>query len=162
LRYLPNTDHSLKGAARTAADTGKAFVDSVINGTPRPQYTWQVSNDGAFHVLSEAKPVSAKLWQASNPDARDFRLEAIGNAFEATLLPDRGGFSYVASVPQPARGFTAYFVELTYETPHGDLFTVTTNVRVTPDVLPFHAPPRLSERQDLRRNQPHQFAARGG
>jgi PhoPQ-activated pathogenicity-related protein len=140
LRYLPNTDHSLKGASRTAADTGKAFVDSVIDGTPRPRYAWQSAADGSLHVQSTGKPVFAKLWQALNPDARDFRLETIGNAFEASPLHDEGGYSYSAKVARPARGFAAYFIELTYAAPKGDLFTVTTEVRITPDVLPFRGP----------------------
>jgi PhoPQ-activated pathogenicity-related protein len=140
LRYVPNTDHSLKGAARTAAETGKAFVDSIINGNALPRYSWQMDGDGAINVQSETKPLSVKLWQALNPDARDFRLETIGNAFESTQLRDRGNSTYAASVPRPPRGFTAYFVELTYATTHNDLFTVTTAVRVTPDVLPFRPP----------------------
>lgn len=140
LRYLPNTDHSLKGATRSAAETGKAFVDAIINGTPLPQYSWQLGADGGIIAQSATKPFSVKLWQAFNPEGRDFRLETIGHAFEAADLPDRGGYTYVARVPSPPRGFTAYFVELAYQTPRGDVFTVTTNVRVAPDRLPFHAP----------------------
>jgi hypothetical protein len=55
-------------------------------------------------------------------------------------LRDHGGYTYFADVPRPGRGFTAYFIELTYSTMHGDLFTVTTGVRVTPDVLPYRLP----------------------
>jgi PhoPQ-activated pathogenicity-related protein len=140
LRYMPNTDHSLKGAIRSAAQTGKAFVDSLINGTPGPRYTWRAQGDGSLRVQSATKPLSATLWQALNPDARDFRLETIGRGFESTALQDDGGFTYTANVARPAKGFAAYFVELTYATPRNDLFTVTTGVRVTPDVLPFHTP----------------------
>jgi PhoPQ-activated pathogenicity-related protein len=140
LRYVPNTDHSLKGATRSAAETGKAFVDSIINAAPRPRYGWEMLADGAIRVQSASKPVAVKLWQALNPDARDFRLETIGNGFFSSDLHDRGGYTYVANVARPARGFCAYFVELTYSTLHGDLFTVTSGVRVTPDVLPYRLP----------------------
>lgn len=140
LRYVPNTDHSLKGAARTAADTGKAFVDSIIKATPRPRYAWQLRRDGTIAVQSESKPYAVKLWQAYNPDARDFRLETIGNAFTSSDLHDEGGFTYSAGVPRPARGYIAYFIELSYLTQTNDVFTLTTGVRVTPDVLPFRAP----------------------
>ena len=140
LRYVPNTDHSLKGATRTAADTGKAFVDSIIRGTPLPQYTWRSENDGTLVAQSRSKPYSIKLWQAYNPDARDFRLETIGNGFFSTDLHDNGGYTYQARVSRPSRGFIAYFIELAYTTANGNVFTVTTNVRVTPDVLPFRAP----------------------
>jgi PhoPQ-activated pathogenicity-related protein len=100
-------------------------------------------SDGSIVVQSAVKPFSAKLWQALNPDARDFRLQTIGNAFTSTELPDRGGFTYAARVKPPARGFIAYFIELTYVTANNDMFTVTTNVRVTPDRLPFR-PPHLA------------------
>lgn len=142
LRYLPNTDHSLKGATRTAAETGKAFVDSIIKATPRPQYAWSVENDGTISVQSQSRPFSVKLWQALNPDARDFRLTTIGNGFASTDLQDRGGFTYAAKVARPPRGFIAYFIELAYATANKDVFTVTTDVRITPDVLPFR-PPRV-------------------
>lgn len=140
LRYVPNTDHSLKGATRTAADTGKAFVDSIIKATPRPQYTWDVQRDGTIVAQSETRPYAVKLWQAFNPDARDFRLEIIGNGFVSTPLRDSGGYTYEAKVPRPARGFIAYFIELTYTTPTNDVFTVTTSVHVTPDLLPHRLP----------------------
>jgi PhoPQ-activated pathogenicity-related protein len=140
LRYLPNTDHSLKGASRTAAETGKAFVDSIITGAPRPQYGWQILRDGGIRVQSATKPISVKLWQALNPDARDFRLETIGNGFDSTQLRDEGGYTYSGIVTRPKRGFVAYFIELAYQTQHNDVFTVTTNVRVEPDVLPFRLP----------------------
>jgi PhoPQ-activated pathogenicity-related protein len=143
LRYVPNTDHSLKGATRTAADTGKAFVDSLIKGSPRPRYTWQIQNDGTIVAQSASRPYSVKLWQAYNPDARDFRLEAIGNAFVSSSLRDSGSYTYEANVPRARRGFIAYFIELTYTSANNDLFTVTTSVRITPDVLP-HRPPRLA------------------
>jgi PhoPQ-activated pathogenicity-related protein len=149
LRYVPNTDHSLKGATRSAAETGKAFVDSIINGAPRPRYDWSMPAEGGIRVQTADKPVAVKLWQALNPDARDFRLETIGNGFVPSDLRDEGGHSYFANVARPARGFTAYFIELTYSTLHGDLFTVTSGVRVTPDVLPYRLPHRLAHSDTL-------------
>ena len=142
LRYIPNTDHSLDGATVNAAHTGLAFVDSIIAGSPRPQYDWHWDGD-AVRVRSSAQPLSVKLWQAHNPRARDFRLQTIGPAFRSTELIDQGGNTFVARVAPPAHGFTAGFVELTYATLREDVFTVTTDVRVTPDVLPY-GPPRLS------------------
>jgi len=145
LRYVPNTDHSLKGATRSAAETGKAFVDSIIKDTPRPRYAWQIQRDGTIAVQSATKPFSAKLWQAYNPDARDFRLETIGHGFFSSDLRDQGGFSYAGKAARPTRGFSAYFIELAFMTANSDVFTVTTSVRVTPDVLPFR-PPQLAKR----------------
>ena len=143
LRYIPNTDHSLKGASFNAAQTGVAFLDSVIGNTPLPAYDWQSAPDGTISVRTNLKPLSARLWQAVNPHARDFRLQTIGRAFQSTDLRDGGGLLYTARVTPPSRGFAAYFIELTYATMRDDVFTVTTGVRVTPDRLPFGPPSGL-------------------
>ena len=48
--------------------------------------------------------------------------------------------SYVANVAKPAKGWTAYFVELTFPSGSKYPFKFTTPVRVVPDVLPYAAP----------------------
>lgn len=141
LRYVPNTDHALTGSASNAGETGIAFVDSIIAGTDRPQYSWQSDREGTIHVRSAGKPLSVKLWQAVNHHTRDFRLQTIGRAFHATELQDQGNFTYTATVSPPDRGYAAYFVELTYPALRNEVFTVTTSVSVTPAALPF-GPPR--------------------
>jgi PhoPQ-activated pathogenicity-related protein len=141
LRYLPNTDHSLRGTSGDASKTAIAFLDDIINGIPRPKYTWAMQSDGSMRVRSGSKPIHARLWSALNVHSRDFRLESVGRAFWATDLEDRGDFTYDVKVPRPAQGFTAYFVELAYASARNDVFTVTTGVRVVPDVLPYGLPP---------------------
>ena len=44
---------------------------------------------------------------------------------------------YVGEVDQPAKGWTAFFVELAYEAGGAYPLKFTTEVRVVPDVLPF-------------------------
>lgn len=141
LRYLPNTDHSLTGASGTASQTGIAFVNSIITGTALPRYSWHFERDGTITVRTTSAPLSVKLWQAENPHARDFRLETIGRAFKSTDLEYRGGSTYAASISTPRHGFAAAFVEITYAAAGDERFTVTTDVRITPDVLPFGPPP---------------------
>ncbi len=80
-----------------------------------------------------------KLWQATNPNARAFRLDTIGRAWKATKLRQQGG-SWIASVKAPAKGWTAYFVELTFPSGGKIPFKFTTAVRVVPDTLPFPPP----------------------
>jgi PhoPQ-activated pathogenicity-related protein len=77
------------------------------------------------------------LWQATNPKARDFRLMTIGKAYASSPLAPDGKGAYVARVPKPAAGWTAFFVELVFES--GDAkapYKFTTQVQVVPDVLP--------------------------
>lgn len=136
LRYVPNTDHSLRNSDAIVGLT--SFFQSVIAGKPRPKVSWTNGKDGAIRVKSAGTPAEVKLWQAANPKTRDFRLMTIGPAWKSTPLEAANG-EYVASVPKPKQGFAAYFVELTYPGPGKHPIKLTTDVRVTPDVYP-HPP----------------------
>lgn len=144
LRYVPNSDHSLKGT--DAWMTLLACYSAVLNGSPLPRFSWSMQADGAIRVQNSDKPESVKLWQATNPEARDFRLQTIREAWTSSDLKDDGGGVYVGRVPKPERGWTAYFVELTYRNGTATPFKFTTDVRVWPEVKPFKyvqpAPPR--------------------
>lgn len=139
LRYVPNADHSLRRS--DAFETVAAFYDSILNNRPRPQISWKFERDGAVRVKAEGTPSAVKLWQATNAEARDFRLEKIGAAYKDTPLQPSAKGTYTAKVDAPARGWTAYFVEVTY--PSGSKYPLkfTTDVRVTPDKYP-HQPYR--------------------
>jgi PhoPQ-activated pathogenicity-related protein len=135
LRYIPNTDHSLKDS-----DVGEsmiAFYESVVKGAPRPRFSWKQEKDGSVRIVTSDRPSQVRLWQATNPEKRDFRLETIGKAYTATELKDEGGGVYVARVSKPAKGFTAYFVELAFPSGGKYPFKFTTQVWVTPDILPY-------------------------
>jgi PhoPQ-activated pathogenicity-related protein len=140
LRYLPNTDHSLKGVGWDAAHTVLAFYHSIIDDAARPDFSWRFENDGTMCVRTRIRPTAAKLWHAVNPKARDFRLETIGKAFRSVDLHTAGDGTYIVSPVRPTTGWAAYFVELTYPSPYGDRFKVTTGVRIVPDDLPFPPP----------------------
>lgn len=138
LRYVPNTDHSLKGS--DANDSLVAFYQSIVDGTPRPKFSWKFERNGAIRVITESQPATVKLWQATNPVARDFRLESVGPIYHAMdLTPVKPGV-YLAKVEKPAKGWTASFVELTYPSGGKYPFKFTTAVRVTPDKLPYPSP----------------------
>jgi len=136
LRYVPNADHSLRGT--DAWLSVLACYHAILNGAPLPRFTWQVAKDGAIRVRSTDKPSEVRLWQVTNPGARDFRLTTIGPRWKGTALAPDGAGEYVARVEPPIRGYTAYMVELTF--PSGvplAPFTFTTGVKVVPDVEPF-------------------------
>jgi len=132
LRYVPNTDHGLKGS--DAYETLKACYNAVLYHLPLPQFSWTLEKDGAIRVTTKTKPSVVKLWQATNPDARDFRLETLGPKYQSTILDDQGGGIYVGKVPEPAKGWTAFFIELTFPSGEDNTFKFTTQVRVVPDV----------------------------
>jgi PhoPQ-activated pathogenicity-related protein len=136
LRYVPNADHGLKGT--DALFSLMAFYHSVVNDKPMPQYTWNMDKSGTLHVQTNDKPMEVKLWQATNPEARDFRLETFGAKWTSSVLPDKGNGMYSASVPMPEKGWTAWMIELTFPSGmNGTPLKFTTGVYVTPDTLPY-------------------------
>jgi PhoPQ-activated pathogenicity-related protein len=144
LRYVPNADHSLRGSDAYA--TLLACYQAVLKDSKLPQFSWRVEPDGTIRVKNSDKPDEVKLWFASNPTARDFRLMTIKDTWQSKPLKDEGGGVYLGKPEKPAQGWTAYYVELTYANGTGTPFKFTTEVRVTPDTLPFKytksTPPR--------------------
>jgi PhoPQ-activated pathogenicity-related protein len=138
LRYIPNTDHSLKGS--DAWHTLLAWQDAILNKRPLPQFSWTFETDGAIRVKTAVKPVQVRLWQATNPNARDFRIETLGAVWTSTDLAPQPDGAYVGRVEKPARGWTASLVELTFDLGGPAPLKLTTAVRVTPETLPFPAP----------------------
>jgi PhoPQ-activated pathogenicity-related protein len=140
LRYVPNTSHSLEKS--DALESLQAFYASIVKGTPRPRFTWTFEGDGSIKVVTKDLPENVQLWQAVNPAARSFRHDVIGPAYRSTPLSPSGPNTYVARVPAPPAGWTAFFVELTFASGGRYPLKATTAVRVLPDTLPFAAPPR--------------------
>lgn len=135
LRMIPNSKHSTSGTDIMESIT--AFHDAVIHKRPIPSYQWGVRKDGAIVVRSAVKPMEVYLWQGNNPKARDFRVDTIGKAFTSTRLQPQKDGSYVGRAPRGKPGFTAYFVEMVYASGTKYPFKFTTEVQVTPDVLPY-------------------------
>ncbi len=143
MRYSVNTDHSQDDSViRTALD----WIDDVRDGDSgdgEARYTWRFEEDGSIRVETFRTPDRIRLWQAYNPDARDFRLETLGAAWTATDLGPAPDGSYIAFVEPPEQGWSAFLVEVTYN-PSGFIEQqlgleqrLTTDVRVVPDTLPY-------------------------
>ncbi len=135
LRYVPNADHSLDGS--DAVQSLLAFYLTVLRDKPRPAIQWSFEAEGVIRVTSDTPPAQVTLWQATNPAARDFRLETLGPRYTRTELPAHADGSFVARVPAPDAGWTAFFVELTYDIGEAVPLKLTTAVRVLPDTLPY-------------------------
>lgn len=138
LRYVPNAKHNLEGS--DVRESLAAFYQSVLDGTPRPKFSWKKELDGTLRVTVQDKPAQVLLWQATNPNARDFRVDTIGKAYQSSSLAPQADGTYVGHVNKPPSGFTAFFVELLYPTGGKYPFKFTTEVSVVPDVLPFKMP----------------------
>ncbi len=134
LRYVPNTDHGLGGS--DASESLLAFYASVLKGSPLPKFSWRMGGNGLIVRNISGKLKQVNLWQASNAEKRDFRLETIGSVWKSSRLTAQRG-RYVAKVSEPDKGWTAFFAELIYDSGLGVPFKFTTQIYVVPDTLPF-------------------------
>ncbi len=147
LRYVPNTNHSLGGS--DAMQSVVAFYGAVMKGQPRPRFSWTFEKNGDIRVVTTDKPTEVKLWSAVNPEKRDFRLMSIGPAYKSVTVSEEQAGVYIGHLEKPAKGWAAYFVELTFPSGGKYPFKFTTAVRVTPDTLPFAPPTHDGKLADL-------------
>ena len=135
LCYLPNTDHGLNLGAFASLTV---FYKSVLAGSPRPKFTWEIKDSTVIVENIRGKLREVNLWWATNPKARDFRLETIGRAWKSSPLEEKGSLGvYIAKVPVPKEGWTAFFVELNFDGGQVGTYKFTTQVHVVPQRLPF-------------------------
>ena len=135
LRYVPNTDHGLDGS--DAYKSLLAFYVSILKDLPRPKFSWRIEDESMIVENIKGKLMEVNLWQATNPEARDFRLERIGAVWKSSTLEDADGGTYVAKVAKLEKGWTAFFVELIYDSGTSVPYKFTTQVHVVPQILPF-------------------------
>lgn len=134
LRYVPNSDHSLRNS--DAVESVAAFYHLILTGQPRPQIEWTFSEDGSIRATTKSSPTQVKLWRATNPTSRDFRLKTIGPAYASEELKAEADGSYVGRIDTSAPGWTAFFIEMTFSAGAPIPLKLTTAVRVLPDTLP--------------------------
>jgi PhoPQ-activated pathogenicity-related protein len=138
IRYVPNSGHSLDET--DAIETLIAFYHSIITASRRPDFDWRVT-DGEIMIETDPDmpPETVLLWQAVNDSARNFRVDVAGKVWTSetiVLAPD--GRYRVRAAP-PAKGWKAFFVELTFPGPGKYPHKQTTGVVVTPDRLLYPA-----------------------
>jgi PhoPQ-activated pathogenicity-related protein len=133
LRCTVNTDHSQEQAVEELLLFALSWAEKAMYRKPLPEFTWKFESEGSIRVETQTVPKAVRLWQAHNPDARDFRLESIGPVWTSSPLSDQGDGVFIGYVSKPQTGWTAFLVELDFD----DAITLTTEVGVTPDTLPF-------------------------
>lgn len=136
LRYVPNSDHSVD-ASLDAVTSMMAYYQMIVANRPRPQMSWTFEDDGSIRVVSDQPPRAARLWQATNPQARDFRVVSIGKTYKSIELQSESDGSYVARLEAPAKGWSASFVEFEFDSGGSFPLKASTAVRILPDRLPF-------------------------
>jgi PhoPQ-activated pathogenicity-related protein len=134
LRYGPNSGHGLESSDPVGTVT--AFYKRFVDKKAMPNYGWTFPDENTIRVTSDEKPLVVKLWQATNPDKRDFRVDTLGHKYTATELQAQPDGSWTGKVDTPTKGWTAYLVELTYGT-EGDQnnLVLSSPVRTVPDTV---------------------------
>jgi PhoPQ-activated pathogenicity-related protein len=136
LRVIPNTGHSL--GATDAWETVLAFYGALVNREPRPAWSWTIREDGSIEARSEKeRPERVRLWQATNEQARDFRLTTMGRSWRGEDIGPSAPGVYEARLEPPPRGWTAFFIEATFARAGSAPFVLTTEVSVVPRRYPF-------------------------
>lgn len=134
VQYVPNYGHDLSES--DALPNMIAFYASILNDTPRPQYTWDIQEDKIVITTDpNQKPASIKLWSATNTETRDFRVDTFGPNWKASEILINESGKYEIEISEPEKGYTGYFVELTY--PGQASIKVTSGVEVLPRTYPF-------------------------
>lgn len=139
IRYVANTGHTLQTAPGDITDAITSLISwylGTIYGVAHPTISWE-HDDGQLTVQTNQPVLLARLWQAHNPTARDFRLDTIGRSWVPQLLFPTGPGTYSVPVPVTDEGWTAYFVDLVFPGAGGLPQTYSTSIFISPDTLPF-------------------------
>ncbi len=162
LRYTPNTDHKQSEDVIVAA---LSWMDDMLDNKISPRLTWTLEGEDTLRITTTSTPKEVRLWQATNPAARDFRLEAIGPVWTSQVLKRAADGTYSGTVKKPATGWTAFLIEATFNRSGPELLnpnlTFTTGVQVIPDTLPF-AGTACGGRQRSRLESPQQHSSESG
>ncbi len=145
LWHVPNTDHYLTGRYDEIVNGLVPYYDALLNGHQRPRFTWTVQADGSILVETTDAPKLVRLWKATNPSTRDFRMTTTGAAWTSSTLSDLGGGVYLGQMPEPSNGWVAFFVELIYTNPFSQEYSsngefdyhFTTEMQVLPKAMPY-------------------------
>lgn len=135
LRTIPNADHGLRNTDGWMSLL--AFYEALLHQRPLPEFEWKHGAPGELDVFCKTTPSEIKLWTATNPKARDFRLESLGPVWTSSPLQPTQSGRYRVRLEKPAEGWTAYFVEMKFPSATPLPLIFTTDARVTPDTYPF-------------------------
>jgi PhoPQ-activated pathogenicity-related protein len=159
LYYAPNVDHGLGGGSGAlGVDTMTfngllTYYTATVRNFPIPKIQYKDEGVNGIRAWTTTPPKSVKLWQATNPSGRDFRIETINAGWTSMELDpldcsvpgncdlqvgNEGG-EFLGQVAAPEAGWRAFYIQFTFPGPDPTLdadFTMSTPVRVVPDTYP--------------------------
>lgn len=123
LRYFPNQGHGRHGAdLATPIATFALYVNKPDELVPM---TWDITPEGKMTFTAKHMPVKVVRWEATNPEAKDFRMMSADYPFyyPTELSPAQK----VYTTAPPEQGYKSVFYEFLFQLPHGHSFTQTTS-----------------------------------
>ena len=135
VRYVPNSNHSMDGT--DIFDSIDAWYHAIVHNVKMPRYSWNLADDGTITVSSLDEPLEVLLWQAHNPNDRNFTQAVIVRAYQSTPLEEIEPGTYQVKLNPPEQGYTAYYVEMHYSSGISAPFKFSTEVKVVPDVTEY-------------------------
>ena len=127
LRYVPNRNH------RGYFETAVQFHQAIAAEVDLPEFDWSIEDGGRrIEVTAKDTPIEVRMWEAHNPNARDFRhsISTPPPFWRNTLLTDLGDGLYVGELPYPESGASAFMIELAFENGSEAPFLFTTDISV--------------------------------
>ena len=131
LRYVPNSNHSMNDT--DIFDSVDAWYHAIVHNVKMPRYSWNIAEDGTITVFTLDEPESVLLWQANNPDNRNFTQATIGRAYKSSPLHETEPGVFKIKLDPPKEGYTAYYVEMHFPSGIDVPFKFSTGIKITPD-----------------------------
>ncbi|MDP6419369.1 MAG: PhoPQ-activated protein PqaA family protein, partial [Candidatus Krumholzibacteria bacterium] len=129
LRYVPNTDHSMSQLSVDVVAEVLGLYVTLLADEPFPDYSWSISDERRIRLETSEPGVQVRLWEAVNPQNRDFRYDVIGPAYMDSPVTDQGGGIFEVLVDRPTEGWKAFFLEAEFS----GTMTLSTGVYVIGD-----------------------------
>ncbi len=128
LCYVPDAGHNM-GDKKQVLKSLSAFFAFTLTNTPYPECQYKIAETGGTIQLDVVPSpdllLSASLWDAKSED-RDFRNEK----WQGKKLEVAGLNLVETRIDYPESGYRAFYVELTYKAPLGNIFTACTRMFV--------------------------------
>jgi PhoPQ-activated pathogenicity-related protein len=119
IHYNPNQGHDIHKLPGTL-DVISAFFRKTAKNNPMPEFEYDCSSDGSFKITGITQtPVSVKLWTATNPSARDFRVgqdpPILWSSSSDAVIKDSYNTYSGAVTDLPEEGYTAFYIEMIFK-----------------------------------------------
>ena len=103
VRYVPNAG-ALPSRRPTRSRRCRRSMRPSSRARRGPSSSGRSRRTASIKVVTKQTADHVQLWQATNPNARNFRLDVIGPAYTNTPLQPTGPNTWVGKVPTPADG----------------------------------------------------------